>query len=459
MNAVNTANYTKVKARELQRTLYLAAKVNTKRVFHALYDKVYRTDVMWEAWKRVKANRGSAGVDGITIRHIVEEYGEARFVLETQQQLQSGKYHPKLVRRKDIPKGDGKTRPLGIPVIRDRLVQMATKMVLEPIFEADFRDCSFGFRPKRSAKQAIERIRCTVNDGKVYWVVDVDITGYFNNIPHDKLLTLVEQRIGDRRVLKLVRKWLKAGVMEDGQRHDTEMGSPQGGVISPLLANIYLNYLDTVWEKKCSHVGTLVRYADDLVILCEHKSQALEAIQVLKAVFKKLELSMNTDKSKLVNLWIDTPGFDFLGFHHQRMPVLWKGGRVGNILRSLPSRKAMNKMRARVKEETAPRNRLYWTPEQMVERLNPIIQGWRNYYGCIDPGMSNRFLNKIDWYVLRRLTLYWRKKHKRQTRSSPEVVDIFRRTGLKRASAWGSSYNARGEERRKAVCGKTARTV
>ncbi|WP_258109549.1 reverse transcriptase domain-containing protein, partial [Alicyclobacillus sp. SP_1] len=228
MNAVKSANYTKVKARELQRTLYLAAKANAKRRFHALYDKIYRSDILWEAWKRVKANRGSAGVDGITIQSIVQEYGEIQFVRETQDQLRNGTYRPLPVRRKDIPKADGKTRPLGIPVIRDRLVQMAAKMVLEPVFEADFRDCSFGFRPKRSAKGAMQKIQYVVNHSKVYWVVDVDISGYFNNIQHDKLLKLVEQRISDKRILKLIRQWLKAGVVDEGLFHQTELGSPQG---------------------------------------------------------------------------------------------------------------------------------------------------------------------------------------------------------------------------------------
>lgn len=316
-------------------------------------------------------------------------------------------------------------------------MQMAAKIVLEAIFEADFKDCSYGFRPKRSAKEAIERIRRTVNRGKVYWVVDVDITGYFNNIPHDKLMKLVEQRISDKRVLKLVRKWLKAGVVEEDQYHETEIGSPQGGVISPLLANIYLNYLDTVWEKRYTHLGTLVRYADDLVILCEKKAQALEAIGVLKAVFSKLELSINTQKSKLVKLWIDSKGFDFLGFHHRRMPVLGKGGRVAHILRSFPSKKSMKKMGVAVKEVTSPRSRLHWTSQQLVNVLNPMIQGWRNYYGSVDPTMSRRFLGKVDWYILKRLTLYWNKRHRKKRMHPTKVAEVFKLAKLKSVSAYG----------------------
>ncbi|MEK4120264.1 group II intron reverse transcriptase/maturase [Paenibacillus sp. FSL W8-0919] len=254
---------------QLQGKLGHAAKENKKRRFHALYDKVYRVDILWEAWRRVRANEGSAGVDGETLADI-EKQGEMRFVLECQRLLKEGKYHPQPVRRHYIPKKDGKLRPLGIPMVRDRVIQMATKLVMEPIFEADFQDTSFGFRPKRSAKQALERIRKACNR-KGNWVVDVDIQGYFDNINQEKLMKLIEMRISDRRILKLVRKWLGAGVMEEGNIRRSDLGTPQGGVISPLLANIYLNYFDLLWERHGGKLGELTRYADDLVIICKTK--------------------------------------------------------------------------------------------------------------------------------------------------------------------------------------------
>lgn len=440
MNADKSANDTKVKAQELQQTLYLAAKENPQRRFHALYDKVCRKDIMTEAWKRVKANKGSAGIDKMSIAYIVNEYGEERIVEEAIQALREGTYHPLPARRKEIPKGDGKVRMLSIPAVRDRMVQMATKLVIEGIFEADFQDCSYGFRPKRNMHQALRQIRKTVHEKKIYWVVDIDITGYFDNIPHDKLMKLVEQRISDRRILKLILKWLRAGFMEKGEVHSAEIGSGQGSVISPLLSNIYLNYLDTIWEKRFTEIGALVRFADDLVILCYSKKQALEAINVVKAVFKKLELTMNTTKSKLVNIGTDEEGFDFLGYHHRKLPIIRKSGATSYILRSFPSKKAMKKMKSVVKEETAPRQRLPWNLNDMVKVLNPKIQGWRNYYSEIDPMCSNRFLSKIDWYIRKRLMIFWNKKHKKKKSGHFDFHRTLIQIGLKTISSWGKPY-------------------
>jgi len=370
------ANNTIDKVRQLQRKLYQSAKLNSKRKFHALYDKVYREDVLMEAWKRVKANGGSGGIDGISIKD-VENYGVEKLLAEIQTELKNGKYRPLPVRRVYIPKGNGKQRPLGIPVIKDRIVQMAAKLVMEPVFEADFKDVSYGFRPKRSARQALEVVRKACNR-RGWWVIDVDIESYFDNINHDKLMMLVEMRINDRRMLKLIRQWLRAGVMAEAGYMETEAGSPQGGVISPLLSNIYLHYLDVRWTKEGSHLGTLVRYADDLVIVCRTRKDADHALNFVKTVMKRLELTLHPEKTKL----------------HQ-----------------FPSKKAMKKMRYRVKEILGRRNVLWKNMSELIEELNPVLRGWRNYYGL---KTAEKWLAKVDWYILKRFTIWYNKKRKKR---------------------------------------------
>ncbi|MFS0616117.1 group II intron reverse transcriptase/maturase [Lederbergia ruris] len=410
MNAKKMANYTNyVKAQELWKTLYLCAKESKTRRFHALYDKIYRPDILWEAWDRVRSKRGSGGVDSQTMEDI-ESYGEKRFLNEIYLELKENQYQPQPVLRTYIPKDDGKKRPLGIPTIKDRVVQMATKLVIEPIFEADFKDCSYGFRPKRNAHQAIAKIRKESKES--YWVLDVDIQGYFDNINHDKLMKLVEQRISDRRVLKLIRKWLQAGIMEEGKVRNSLLGAPQGGVISPLLSNIYLNVMDSLWEKNFNHLGALIRYADDFVILCKTKQQALESVQVIQAIMGKLNLSLHREKSRLVNIWDDSDGFDFLGFHHRKFPIRKKGGRTFFIMNHVPSKKAMKKMRKKIKDYTEPRHKLFMDIKDVVKGLNRRLQGFKNYYQ-LSP-RSKRWLNRIDWYVLQRLNLFNNKKRNKR---------------------------------------------
>lgn len=404
--------------RTLQRKLYRKAKQEPACRFHSLYDKVYRADILGHAYSLVRANKGSAGIDGVTFEAIEEKEGAIAFLAELAEALKDKTYKPDRVKRVMIPKADGSKRPLGIPTIRDRVAQMAVKLVIEPIFEADFCDASYGFRPRKSAHDAIDDITHTMNKGYTE-VIDADLSKYFDTIPHANLMAAVAERISDGAILHLIRMWLKAPVMEedkDGTKRNigggkgNRKGTPQGGVISPLLANLYLHLLDRNWERRGlqQRLGArIVRYADDMVILCRRGSR--KPMEHLNGLLERLELTLNEKKTKIVNAYEGK--FDFLGFS------LWmaKSKRTGkHYAHAQPSKKSLKKIKDRVTALTK-RERTLVPLEDVVGAVNATVRGWVGYFHFKN---CSKALKHVRDHVEERLRTHLRKRHKVRDRKA-----------------------------------------
>ena len=397
--------------RTLQRKLYVKAKQQPAYRFYALYDKLYRADILSHAWRLVKANQGSPGIDGISFEAIENGIGVEGYLLILSHELQDKTYRASPVKRVLIPKADGSTRPLGIPTIRDRVAQMALKRVMEPIFEADFCEHSYGFRPKKSAHDAIDTIAETMRQGQTH-IIDADLSKYFDSIPHAKLMATVAERVVDGAVLALVRQWLKAPVMGENERGKTacvgggkgnRRGTPQGGVISPLLSNLYLHLMDRIWKRHelaRKLQAKLVRYADDFVVLC--RKDVATPLDIVRQILERLELQLNESKTRIVDA--NKEGFHFLGFE-LKMNVGTKGGRYPHVQ---PEKQAVEKVKTRIKAITA-RNRTGIPINDVVRDINRTLRGWSGYFHYRN---STAVFQKVKRHAEDRLRIHLRKRHK-----------------------------------------------
>jgi len=397
----------------LQEKLHQKAKQEREYKFYVLYDKMFIPYMLREAWKSVRSNQGGPGVDGISIAEI-EKNGVEQYLKELGEELRKQTYHPQAVKRVMIDKDNGGKRPLGIPTVRDRIAQTVCKMILEPIFEADFEDSSFGFRPNRSTQDAITAIKENLKRGNTE-VYDADLSRYFDTIPHDKLLIALKSRIADPRILKLIIKWLKVSVYEDGQYKsgkNIRIGTPQGGVISPLLANIYFHLLDRIINNPKSlfskHGVHIIRYADDFVLMS--KSLPVIVTDKLKELLNRMGLSLNENKTRQINA--REVSFNFLGFTiRYDKDLRGRNTRYWNIT---PSKKSELKVREKVRDFLKTHG--HYKAQDVVKELNPILRGWLNNFdikGVSYPAMSKR---KLRFYLFNSIHRYYNRKSQRKCR-------------------------------------------
>lgn len=388
--------------RQLQRSLYLKAKQNREVKFYSLYDKVYREDVLWEAWQQVKANNGAPGIDGQAIAEIVASGQETEMLQRLQQQLREKSYRFQPVRRVDIPKAQGGKRPLGIATVADRVVQTAMKLVLEPIFEADFHPCSYGYRPKRDAKMASVAIREDLRRGAKE-VVEIDFKSYFTTIAHDKLLILIKERVSDGSMLRIIKQSLKVGVADQGRIERTIVGVPQGSPLSPLYSNIFLNLLDRVWHSRRypENLGAnLYRYADDVVLVC--RKNAAQALQAFEVIVARMGLALNPEKTRITAM---ADGFEFIGFEFVRRRSPVTGHAVVYIF---PSKTGQRRLRRQIKCFTKRRAPI--APDEFVQQVNRVVLGWANYYRHTNASKAFRSMQQFINIRFRRYLNHRRKR-------------------------------------------------